>query len=159
MGAPNHCGASEKHQKCHTYFLQYGKFAFERAQVWTWERQTCFLPRAPSNFVTPLYQWIVNTLHWQELKLNRFGKATYFRIPVTVNQIRQNAFGVQEYCLFLYNYLWVVSVKKTYLTLLYKFQFHAFSFTKANQSPSKLLVIWIINTKRINSVFTGDYTD
>jgi len=29
-------------------------FASERPQVRTWGRQTCFLPRAPSNLVTPL---------------------------------------------------------------------------------------------------------
>jgi len=29
-------------------------FASERAQVRTWKGQTCFLPRAPSNVVTPL---------------------------------------------------------------------------------------------------------
>jgi len=61
MGAPNHCGgrritakSAEKSPKCYKYFLQYSKFASERAQVWTWGRQTCFLPRAPSNLVTPL---------------------------------------------------------------------------------------------------------
>jgi len=30
------------------------RFAFERPQVRTWGRQTCFLSRAPSNLVTPL---------------------------------------------------------------------------------------------------------
>ena len=53
--APNHYGSAEMSQKCHKYFLQYSEFASERAQVPTWGRQTCFLPRAPSNLVTPLY--------------------------------------------------------------------------------------------------------
>jgi len=53
-GAPNHCGGAEKSHKCYKYFLQCNEFAFERAQVRTWGRQTCFLPRAPSNLVTPL---------------------------------------------------------------------------------------------------------
>jgi len=51
--APNHCGYTEKSQKCHKYSLQYSKFASERAQVRTWGRQTCFLPLAPSNIVMP----------------------------------------------------------------------------------------------------------
>jgi len=52
--APNHCGEHRKSQPFHKYFLQYSKFPSERPQVWTWGRQTCFLPRAPSNLVTPL---------------------------------------------------------------------------------------------------------
>ena len=36
------------------YFLQYSKFAFERPQVRTWGRQTCFFPRAPTNLATAL---------------------------------------------------------------------------------------------------------
>ena len=43
-----------KSQKCHMYISQYSKFAPERFQVRTWGRQTCFLPRVPFNFVTPL---------------------------------------------------------------------------------------------------------
>jgi len=35
-------------------FLQYSTFAFEKAQVRTWGRQTCFLHRALSNLVTPM---------------------------------------------------------------------------------------------------------
>jgi len=34
--------------------LQYSTFASEKPQVRTWGRQTCFLPRVPSNLVTPL---------------------------------------------------------------------------------------------------------
>jgi len=60
MGAPNHCGGAEKSQQCLMYFLQYSTFSSERPQVWTWGRQTCFLPRAPSYFVTPLQVWEVN---------------------------------------------------------------------------------------------------
>jgi len=47
-------GDTEKSQQCHKYFLQYSTFASERPQVQTWGRQTCFLPRAPSNLVAPL---------------------------------------------------------------------------------------------------------
>jgi len=36
------------------YFLQYSTFASKKPHVRTWGRQTCFLPRAPSNLVTPL---------------------------------------------------------------------------------------------------------
>jgi len=53
-GAPNDCGGAKKSQQCHKHFLQYSTFASERPQVRTWGRQTCFLPRAPSNIVTPL---------------------------------------------------------------------------------------------------------
>jgi len=45
---------AEKSQQCHKYFLQCSTFTSERSQVRTWGRQTCFLPRAPSNLVTPL---------------------------------------------------------------------------------------------------------
>ena len=54
MGTPNHCGIAEKVQQCRKYFLQYSTFVFERLPVRTWGRQTCFLPRAPSNLVTHL---------------------------------------------------------------------------------------------------------
>jgi len=37
-----------------TNTLQHDKFASDRPQVRTWGSQTCFLPRAPSNLVTPL---------------------------------------------------------------------------------------------------------
>jgi len=33
--------------------LQCSTFASERPQVWTWGLQACFLPRVPSNLVTP----------------------------------------------------------------------------------------------------------
>jgi len=45
---------AEKSQQCHKYFLQCSTFASERPQFRTWGRQTCFLPRAPPNLVTPL---------------------------------------------------------------------------------------------------------
>jgi len=60
MGAPNHSGGAEKCQNCHKYFFQFSKFTSNRAQVRTWGRQTCFLPRALSNLVTPLCTVIVN---------------------------------------------------------------------------------------------------
>jgi len=52
--APDHYGDAEMSQQFHKYFLQYSKFPSGRPQVRTWGRQTCFLPRAPSNLVTPL---------------------------------------------------------------------------------------------------------
>jgi len=36
------------------HILQNSKFASERLKVRAWGRQTCFLPRAPCNLVTPL---------------------------------------------------------------------------------------------------------
>jgi len=54
-GALNHCGRRRKSQQCHKYFLQYSKFACERAQVRICGRKTCFLPRTPFNLVTPLH--------------------------------------------------------------------------------------------------------
>jgi len=53
QGRHNFPGA-EKSPKCHKYFLQYSKFASVRTRVRIWVRQTCFLPRALSNLVTPL---------------------------------------------------------------------------------------------------------
>jgi len=44
-----------KVQQCHKY-LNYRIFASEKLQVWTLGCRTCFLPRAPSNLVTPLTQ-------------------------------------------------------------------------------------------------------
>ena len=43
-----------KSQQCHKYFPPYSTFGSKRSQVRTWGRQTCFLPRTPSNLVTPL---------------------------------------------------------------------------------------------------------
>jgi len=40
-------------------FFNTSEIASERPQVRTWGRQTCFLPRAPSNFVTPLRRALV----------------------------------------------------------------------------------------------------
>jgi len=45
---------TEKSQKFHKYFHQYSTFASERPHFQTRGRQACFLPRAPSNLVTPL---------------------------------------------------------------------------------------------------------
>jgi len=52
--APNHYGDAETSQQCHKHLLQYTTFVSERPQVRTWGRQTCFLPRAATNLVTPL---------------------------------------------------------------------------------------------------------
>jgi len=46
-----------KSQQYHKCFLQCSTFASERPQVRTRGRQTCFLPRASSNLVTPLLHW------------------------------------------------------------------------------------------------------
>jgi len=54
MGAPNDYRVAEKSQRCHKHFFQYTTFTSKISQVGTWRRQTCFLPRAPSNLVTPL---------------------------------------------------------------------------------------------------------
>jgi len=59
-GGPNHSGGAEKYQKCHKSILQYSNFTSKRAQVLTWGRQICFLPRALSNLVTPLCTVIVS---------------------------------------------------------------------------------------------------
>ena len=50
---------TKKSQQCHKHFFQNSTFASERLQVRTWGRQTCFLPQAPSNVVTPLHIAIV----------------------------------------------------------------------------------------------------
>jgi len=47
-------GGAEDIQQCHKYFLQYSQFASIRLQIQIWGSQSCFLPRAPSNLVTPL---------------------------------------------------------------------------------------------------------
>ena len=58
-GAPNDCVSSKMCQQYHTYILQYSTFVSGRPQVRKWGRQTCFLPRTPSNLVTPLSIWIL----------------------------------------------------------------------------------------------------
>jgi len=63
IGTPNHCGGRRKYQQYHKCFLQYSIIASERSHVRTWGRQTCFLPRAPSNLVTPLLHW-QHTWNW-----------------------------------------------------------------------------------------------
>jgi len=52
--APNDCGDAKKSLQCHAYILHYSTFASGGPQVRKWGRQTCFLPRAPSNLVMPL---------------------------------------------------------------------------------------------------------
>jgi len=47
-------GSTETSQQCHKHFLHYSAFATEKSQSRTWERQTCFLPLAPSTLVAPL---------------------------------------------------------------------------------------------------------
>jgi len=54
LGAANDCGRRQKVLKMSKYLFQYSTFASERPQVRTWGHQTFFLPRAPSNLVTPL---------------------------------------------------------------------------------------------------------
>ena len=57
-----------KYQQCHKHFFQNTTFASERRQVRTWGRQTCFLPQAPSNLVTPLH----NAHHDYLAKMTKF---------------------------------------------------------------------------------------
>jgi len=57
VGVPNDCGGAKKAQQCHTYILQYSTFDSGRPQVRKWGRQTCILPRAPSNLVATLSIW------------------------------------------------------------------------------------------------------
>ena len=45
----------KKSQQGHKHFFKSTTFASERPQVRTWVQQTCFLPQAPSNLVTPLH--------------------------------------------------------------------------------------------------------
>jgi len=54
-GALNDCEGAKMSRQCHRYFFQYSVFGSERSQVRTRGRQTCFLPRAPSNLVTSLH--------------------------------------------------------------------------------------------------------
>jgi len=49
------------------HFSQYSTFASERPQVRTWGRQTCFLPRAPSNLVTSLNMLDFNVQYMLDL--------------------------------------------------------------------------------------------
>ena len=67
MGVPTHCGGRQTSQQCHKYFLQFSTFASKRPQVRTRGHQTCFLPRAPSNFVTPL---TIRTMELQQYLRN-----------------------------------------------------------------------------------------
>jgi len=52
-GAESLRGAPKSPNNVHSTFFN-SRFASERPQVRTWGRRTCFLPRVPSNFVTPL---------------------------------------------------------------------------------------------------------
>jgi len=54
MEALNHYRSAEKSQKCHKCIIQCRTLAFERHQVRTQERQTCFLPQTSSSLVTLL---------------------------------------------------------------------------------------------------------
>jgi len=75
MGAPNHYVGAKKSKQCHKYFLQSSAFSSTRPQIRTLGRQTCFLPRALSNLVTPLYARVsctcdkvwVSSPHWWSL--------------------------------------------------------------------------------------------
>ena len=50
---------AEKSQQCLSFCLQYSAFTPKRPSVQTWERQTCFLPRAQSNLGTTLCHTVV----------------------------------------------------------------------------------------------------
>jgi len=62
-------GDAETSQHRHKYYLQYRTFASVRLPVRTWGHQSCFLPRAPSNLVTPLLPYThakFPELSWQQ---------------------------------------------------------------------------------------------
>jgi len=63
--APNHYPGRRKSQQYHMCFLQCNTFASERPQFRTWGRQSCFMPRAPSNLAAP-------RLHWQHMPKTGF---------------------------------------------------------------------------------------
>jgi len=65
-------GDAKKSQQYHNYFLQYSTFASERPQVRIWGHQTCFLPRAPANFVTSLVQRAGTDLEKRSNFINSF---------------------------------------------------------------------------------------
>jgi len=73
---------AEKFQQCCMYFLQCSILALERPKVRTWKRQTCFLPRVPSNRVTPLPAPSTgcgncNLANFMSLKLNNAARSEH----------------------------------------------------------------------------------
>ena len=54
MGAPNGCGGRRKVPTMSQVLPSTPYICLQRPQARTWGRQTCFLPRAPSNLVMPL---------------------------------------------------------------------------------------------------------
>jgi len=74
-GGENYCGKRRKVPTMSQVLFQCSIFASERPQVRTWGRQTCFLPRAPSNLVTLLassnacwrYVCILALHHWTSM--------------------------------------------------------------------------------------------
>jgi len=54
MGALNHCGGRRKVPTMSQVLSSIHTFASERPHIRTLGHQTCILPRAPSNLVTPL---------------------------------------------------------------------------------------------------------
>jgi len=70
---------AEKPQQSNKYFFQYSAFASERHQVRTRERQTCFLPRAPSSLVMPLGVVDLTTNHKPTLPSHKSLMGINFR--------------------------------------------------------------------------------
>ena len=62
-------------QQCHKYFIQYSKCASIRPQIQMWGRQIWFLPRTPSDFVTPLVSCRSTLESWTALQgRNKWGQ-------------------------------------------------------------------------------------
>jgi len=121
--APIHCGGTEKFQKCHKYFHQHSKFSSERAEVRTWECQTCFLPRAPSNLVAPLVLWHRDCVTWSD---NSFHMISWTLLDVPTNT--GTCFKTM-YLLFISNFY------KIYLSLLQKI---SWSLSQKGKLSSKI---------------------
>ena len=58
-GGRRTAGGAEKSQQRNKYFVQYSTFAFERPQVRTWGRQTCFFAGRHQTSLRPwVYEYI-----------------------------------------------------------------------------------------------------
>jgi len=80
---------TEKSRQYHKQFLQYSTSASERPQVYTWGRQTCFLPRAPSNLVTPLVAGVVITAAKAVIQASQF--AGVVAVDMTLNELLEES--------------------------------------------------------------------
>jgi len=73
-------GGTEKSQQCRKYFLQYSTFAPEKTEIRKWGRQTCFLPRAPSNLGTPLDRTYADWVHTIVHPMHRSLTAVFWKV-------------------------------------------------------------------------------